>query len=111
MARSHLWPTTRWTGSEAARLPVGFDRTEVGVVTAGGEVVRGPECNLDLVEEVERCLRENGWTDVYAVGHPASHYWPLQLVETGVVLALAALVCWACFALLRRRTAEAGAVG
>lgn len=39
------------------------------------------------------------------MGHPASHYWPLQLVETGIVLALTALACWACFALLRRRTA------
>ncbi|MDX3235773.1 hypothetical protein PV392_08760 [Streptomyces sp. ME03-5709C] len=105
MARSHLWPTTRWTGSEAARLPVGFDRTEVGVVTAGGKFVPGIECAMDRPGDLEQCLRGNGWADVYSVGHPASHYWPLQLVETGIVLALAALACWACFALLRRRTA------
>ncbi|MEU4095253.1 hypothetical protein [Streptomyces sp. NPDC026673] len=37
--------------------------------------------------------------------HTPSHYWPLQLVETGIVLTLAALACGACFALLRRRTA------
>ncbi|MGW3241294.1 hypothetical protein [Streptomyces sp. NPDC001070] len=40
-----------------------------------------------------------------ALVHPVAHYWPLQLVETGIVLTLAALACWACFALLRRRTA------
>ncbi|WP_431946656.1 ABC transporter permease [Actinacidiphila sp. bgisy167] len=111
LARSHLWPTTRWTGFEAARLPIGSDRMEVGIVTAGGELVPGIECNMDRPGDLEQCLRDNGWTDVYAVGHPASHYWPLQLVETGTVLALAALACWACFALLRRRTAEVGPVG
>ncbi|MDT7845987.1 hypothetical protein [Streptomyces justiciae] len=37
--------------------------------------------------------------------HPASHYWPLQYVETGVLLALAAAGTAAAFVLLRRRTA------
>ncbi|MEU1541687.1 hypothetical protein ABZ461_26980 [Actinacidiphila glaucinigra] len=46
-----------------------------------------------------------GFGDAEVLVHPASHYWPLQLVETGIVLALAALACWAAFALLRRRTA------
>lgn len=105
MTRSRLWPTARWTGFEAARPPTGFDRHEVGVVTAGGELLPGRECNMDRVGDFEQCLRQNGFTDAYAVGHPASHYWPLQLVETGIVLALAALACWAAFALLRRRTA------
>ncbi|MFF8938856.1 ABC transporter permease [Streptomyces paradoxus] len=40
-------------------------------------------------------------------GHPASHFWPLQLVETGIVLAVAALATAASFALLRRRTGVA----
>jgi hypothetical protein len=40
-----------------------------------------------------------------ALVHPVAHYWPLQFVETGIVLTLGALACWACFALLRRRTA------
>jgi hypothetical protein len=39
--------------------------------------------------------------------HPASHFWPLQLVETGIVLAVAALATAAAFALLRRRTGAA----
>ncbi|GAA4555502.1 ABC transporter permease [Streptomyces collinus] len=40
-------------------------------------------------------------------GHPASHFWPLQLVETGIVLTLAALAVAVSFALLRRRTGAA----
>ncbi|MFD8150004.1 ABC transporter permease [Streptomyces sp. NPDC059720] len=34
--------------------------------------------------------------------HPASHFWPLQLVETSLVLAAAALAGTAAFAMLRR---------
>ncbi len=37
--------------------------------------------------------------------HPASHFWPLQLVETGIALALTALALGVAFTLLRRRTA------
>lgn len=56
-------------------------------------------------ERVDKPVDGVGFGDAQALVHPASHYWPLQLVETGIVLALAALACWACFALLRRRTA------
>ncbi|MEW2810418.1 ABC transporter permease [Streptomyces massasporeus] len=40
-------------------------------------------------------------------GHPASHFWPLQLVETGIVLAVAALATATAFLVLRRRTGAA----
>ncbi|WP_445280683.1 hypothetical protein [Streptomyces sp. DSM 118148] len=41
----------------------------------------------------------------FAVYHPASHFWPLHLVETGVVLALTTLAATAAFRVLRRRAA------
>ncbi|MFJ6086602.1 hypothetical protein ACIQI8_34975 [Streptomyces sp. NPDC092369] len=37
--------------------------------------------------------------------HPASHFWPMNLVETGILLAIAALTTTAAFWTLRRRTA------
>lgn len=37
--------------------------------------------------------------------HPRSHFWPLQYVETGLLLAIAAAATAAAFVLLRRRTA------
>jgi hypothetical protein len=52
---------------------------------------------------VSRCLEARGATGIYAEYHPASHYWPLQFVETGIVLALAAAAVAASFWLLRRR--------
>ncbi|MFD9938839.1 ABC transporter permease [Streptomyces massasporeus] len=39
--------------------------------------------------------------------HPSSHFWPLQLVETGIVLAVAALATATAFLVLRRRTGAA----
>ncbi|MFL4905313.1 hypothetical protein ACJ6WF_19525 [Streptomyces sp. MMS24-I2-30] len=41
----------------------------------------------------------------FAVYHPESHFWPLHLVETGIVLAVAAVATTAAYAVLRRRTA------
>ncbi|MEU5598601.1 hypothetical protein [Streptomyces sp. NPDC020298] len=41
----------------------------------------------------------------FAVYHPESHYWPLHLVETGIVLTLAAAATTAAYTVLRRRTA------
>ncbi|MBC9719173.1 hypothetical protein H9Y04_42345 [Streptomyces sp. TRM66268-LWL] len=46
-----------------------------------------------------------GWWSAGGIeDHPASHFWPLQLIETGVVLALTAALTAAAFWLLKRRT-------
>jgi ABC-type transport system involved in multi-copper enzyme maturation permease subunit len=37
------------------------------------------------------------------VYQPANRYWPFQLIETAIYLAVAALLTWACFWLIRRR--------
>lgn len=39
--------------------------------------------------------------------HPPSHFWPLHLIETGIVLTVAALATVAAFLLLRHRTRPA----
>ncbi|MGW2642755.1 hypothetical protein [Streptomyces sp. NPDC001348] len=54
------------------------------------------------VWEVNRGRNADGY---FAVYHPESHYWPLHLVETGIVLALAAAATTAAHTVLRRRTA------
>ncbi|WP_405871456.1 hypothetical protein [Streptomyces sp. NBC_00005] len=36
--------------------------------------------------------------------HPASHFWPMNLVETGILLTITALATTAAFVVLRRRT-------
>ncbi|MPY61283.1 ABC-2 transporter permease [Streptomyces spongiae] len=49
---------------------------------------------------------ETEWgTGMTTTFHPQSHRWPLHLMETGIVLAVAVTATVAAFALLRRRTA------
>ncbi|SDL10619.1 hypothetical protein [Streptomyces indicus] len=46
-----------------------------------------------------------GWWSAGGIDdHPAKHFWPLQLMETGIVLALTAALTATAFWLLRRRT-------
>jgi hypothetical protein len=48
------------------------------------------------------CITKNGLSQVETY-HPASHYWPLQLIETGIFLAAGiALIAFAAWYLLRR---------
>ncbi|MFB6831592.1 ABC transporter permease [Streptomyces hydrogenans] len=51
----------------------------------------------------EQCYAEHGVTTQYLDYHPESHFWPTQLIETGIVLALAALAAFAAFRVLRAR--------
>jgi hypothetical protein len=60
-----------------------------------------------------RFEQSNSWWQVengsdgsgqYAVYHPPSHFWPMHLVETGILLAVTAAATAAAFWLLRRRT-------
>jgi len=73
---------------------------ESGALTSGGARITQPFCLPDT-----RCGAEHHVVAAYRDYHPASHFWPLQLVETGIVLALAAAAVLAAFRLLRRRTA------
>jgi hypothetical protein len=43
----------------------------------------------------------------YSDSHPFSHFWPLQLTATALVLALAALAVFISFRLLKRHTGAA----
>ncbi|POX52751.1 hypothetical protein C3489_17425 [Streptomyces sp. Ru71] len=60
---------------------------------------------VDLPEHAWELSGGRNADGYYVVFHPESHYWPLQLVECGIVLALAATATATAFTLLRRRTA------
>ncbi|MGW7252989.1 hypothetical protein [Streptomyces sp. NPDC054834] len=75
--RADLWPTVTRTSLERLRWPNGAWQVNWGRNADG----------------------------YYAVYHPESHYWPLHLVETGIVLTLAAAATTAAYTVLRRRTA------
>lgn len=102
LVRDHLWPVVKVT------FPIGGDLpapkwahiVEQGYVTAEGDLFPVQTCVDDSLD-FEACLAGHDVRN-YLHYHPASHYWPLQLVETGILLALAALAVFAAFRLLRR---------
>ncbi|MFJ9867142.1 hypothetical protein [Streptomyces sp. NPDC101165] len=68
-------------------------------------VTRTSPSEPDLAYNVWRVNWGRNADGYFAVYHPASHYWALQWVETGIVLTAAALTTAAAYAVLRRRAA------
>ncbi|MFI7383565.1 ABC transporter permease [Streptomyces sp. NPDC049813] len=97
----HLWPTRTVVGTLAQgyRGYTGESVSE-GAVTSTGAHIADPICIDD-----KQCLAAHDVTGYYSTFHPTNHFWPLQLMETTVVLALAAAVTYATFRILRHRTA------
>ncbi|MFE4373513.1 ABC transporter permease [Streptomyces sp. NPDC056835] len=98
--RPYLWPIETITGD--GRLPGPSAWTlQDGVILASGERMTREQCGAtDWASSPCRDLLEGRarFTDY----HPASHFWPLQLMETGIVLVVAAAVAFAAFRVLRR---------
>ncbi|MFD7304714.1 MULTISPECIES: ABC transporter permease [Streptomyces] len=100
--RPHLWPAETVTSTEGYPGADGMIAEE-GVVTATGERIPDPMCLEDI-----RCSAGRKIVAFYQDYQPAAHFWPLQLVETAIVLALGALAVLAAFRLLRHRTGATG---
>ncbi|MYW67817.1 hypothetical protein GTY65_27640 [Streptomyces sp. SID8379] len=102
--RESLWPTVTDHGLKALKPPSDAHALVHGAVTADGErITNNLACvDADSAHELGRCT--SGFQDFWVTYHPSSHYWPLQLMETAIVLALTAAVTAAAFHTLRRRT-------
>jgi hypothetical protein len=99
--RPRLWPAETVVTTEEYPSYNGM-AVEVGSLAADGTRIPDPTCYDNA-----RCAAEHDIVAYYADHHPASHFWPLQLVETGIVLALTALAVLTAFRVLRRRTGAA----
>ncbi|WP_353943803.1 hypothetical protein ABII15_20685 [Streptomyces sp. HUAS MG91] len=102
LLRPYLWPTVTRVGSVAENYP-GFtgEVMSEGVVTASGAHIADPLCVGDRA-----CITDHHVTGYYREGHPPSHFWPLQLVESGLLLALTALIVFITYRVLRRSVAR-----
>ncbi|MDT0270151.1 hypothetical protein RM844_28155 [Streptomyces sp. DSM 44915] len=101
--RSSLWPVSEVRGPWGPSLNH-VDQLEFGMVLESGERASGLDCGDQAVPgDLAGCLADHGAVDFYATFHPTSHYWPIQLVETGLVLALTAATVATTFWILRRR--------
>ncbi|MFD4342495.1 ABC transporter permease [Streptomyces anulatus] len=101
--RYELWPSAFRQSDEVMNYDPGDWPIDSGMLTASGEKLYWQDCfEADMTQGVEACMRGRGGIAYFSEYHPASHYWPLQLVETGILLALAALAVFAAFRVLRR---------
>ncbi|MFD9510873.1 hypothetical protein [Streptomyces mirabilis] len=105
-ARTDLWPSVTRTGTARFSPPDTAWQLTNGVIVHGKRVANPEYGHCDGTgTQAKQCLADHGITGYYSVYHPDSHFWPLQLVETGIVLAVTAAATAAAFRLLRRRTA------
>jgi hypothetical protein len=104
--RMSLWPAETTTGRAALQFPHGALVLEHGAVTGDGErLSTNMACvGTDSAAALGKCVERTGLTDFWTTYQPESHFWLLQLVESGLLLAVAGLATAAAFALLRRRT-------
>ncbi|MFD0148711.1 ABC transporter permease subunit [Streptomyces sp. NPDC055721] len=106
--RWSLMPVKTMTGPLTegfiAALPVSSRETGTGLITTTGERLPLQAC-WDRTERWDVCPADMNIAGQYWDHHPSAHYWPIQLIETGIVLALAALALYAAFRVLRARHA------
>ncbi|MEU3727650.1 ABC transporter permease [Streptomyces sp. NPDC031705] len=90
------------SGNPARLVPHDALLTDVGFLTATGGRLPAHTC-IERKHDAAACFADLHVTARYAEFHPASHYWPTQLLETSLVLALCAAALYAAFRLLRAR--------
>ncbi|WP_406200688.1 ABC transporter permease [Streptomyces sp. NBC_01017] len=99
--RPYLWPVETLVNKDEYPPYIGMVVGE-GALTSTGARVSDPICVDDA-----KCLADHDIVGFYRDFHPSSHFWPLQLTETGIALAVAALAVLVAFRLLKRRTGAA----
>ncbi|MFF9089991.1 ABC transporter permease [Streptomyces sp. NPDC014991] len=102
-ALPHLWPAVTRVSTTDQGFPGSGLTVDQGVVTRTGAHVPVPSC-----DSVEACRSAyTGLVGHWNTYHPLSHYWPLQLTTSALVLAVAGLLVLGCFLALRRLTGPA----
>ena len=87
-------------GQPVSIVPAACER----LIPQGSVTHRGPATAAPGANTLNNCVASHG-IRVAESYQPGSHYWPLQLSETGMYLALAlALACYCFWGLNRRRT-------
>jgi hypothetical protein len=108
--RWNLVPSLTVTGPRTSEpfgglhVPLNSLMTDLGEQNAAGERFDLHRCvpNRDYTAFCPTDLKATTW---YVDFHPYSHFWYVQLIETGIVLALTAAAAYAAFRVLRRSAA------
>ncbi|WP_371537114.1 ABC transporter permease [Streptomyces sp. NBC_00466] len=96
--RGSLWPVvTVRTGLAEGYPAMNGMVTAEGAITNSGAHVPDPICVDD-----KQCQAAHNLAGYFRSSHPVSQFWPLQLVETGILLALAAVLTLVVFRIVKR---------
>ncbi|MCT9077171.1 ABC transporter permease subunit [Streptomyces fulvoviolaceus] len=106
--REEFWPTVTRTSATEIELPNSASQIENGVLVHGQRNTSVDYWSCDgTAAEMKRCTDDLGITGYWSTFHPQSHFWPMNLVETGILLTITALATAAAFWTLRHRTGAA----
>ncbi|MCX5200317.1 ABC transporter permease [Streptomyces sp. NBC_00237] len=108
--REYLWPVVTLARREGPSSVMGIVpsqwETSYGMLTESGRRLDWEHCWTEAAStaypDPKTCMAARGAVEHYSDVHPESHFWPLQLVETGIVVVLGAGAVWLAFRVLRR---------
>ena len=105
IATPHLWPTVTQVSSLKHDRPAGSGIViEQGLVTSTGAHIASPDCGPITYAPCRTAYAKLDAVGYYNEYHPQSHYWPLQLTATAIILAVTAALTVTAFRLLQRQT-------
>ncbi|MEV5527691.1 ABC transporter permease [Streptomyces prunicolor] len=105
IATPYLWPTVTKLSSLKNTVPQGSGIVvDQGLVTSTGAHIANQQCGSTTDAGCQAVYAKLGAVGYYNDYHPQSHYWPLQLTATAIILAVTALLTLAAFRLLQRQT-------
>lgn len=94
--------TVPFPGNPGSLIPPSALMMDTGYLTSTGERLSENAC-FERTHDTGDCPADLNITAWYADFHPVSHHWPTQLIETSIVLALAAAALYAAFRLVHTR--------
>ncbi|MDN3028791.1 ABC transporter permease [Streptomyces sp. S.PB5] len=104
-ALPHLWSPVTSVSSLSGTGPAGAGiNVSTGLLTATGERLGDPYCGSGIDDDCATLYDRLGAVSWYHDYHPLSHYWPLQLTASAILLAVAVLLALAAFRVTAART-------
>jgi hypothetical protein len=98
-----------WVLSDILTTPSGGKPADAIMTPAGPELTQLPGACIPTASGLNRVACEQGLAAIHlresVTYQPASRFWPLQWIETGIYLVLAAGLGWVCVWEVRRRRA------
>ncbi|MET9384703.1 ABC transporter permease [Streptomyces sp. NPDC002928] len=108
LATPYLWPTVTKVSSLKLYVAGGSGMSvSEGLLTSTGARIADPHCGSSRYKECQAVYDKLDAVSYFNDYHPQSHYWPLQLTATAIVLAVTAAMTVAAFRLLKRQTGSA----